>query len=235
MIGLLKRIFNPERNDEKMAKVLYITANPKTEDQSFSLTVGKAFLEAYRQENPKDEIIKLDVYHTKIPYIDTDVFSGWGKLQKGTAFEQLSTDEKEKVSALNTLVDQFVAADKYVFVTPMWNFSIPPLMKAYIDAICVAGKTFKYTAEGPVGLLPGKKAVHIQARGGIYSEGPRKEVEMGDRYIHTIMGFFGITDVESIIVEGMAQMPNEAENIKAKAIEHAKKVAKNFAREKVTV
>ncbi|UOF92000.1 FMN-dependent NADH-azoreductase [Fodinisporobacter ferrooxydans] len=218
-----------------MAKVLYITANPKTENESYSLSVGKAFLDAYRQENPKDEIIKLDVYNTKIPYIDTDVFSGWGKLQKGTAFEQLSADEKEKVSALNTLVDQFVAADKYIFVTPMWNFSIPPLMKAYIDAICIAGKTFKYTAEGPIGLLPKKKAVHIQARGGMYSEGPAKEMEMGDRYIRTIMGFFGITDMESIIVEGMAAMPNEAENIRAKAIERAKKAAKNFAKELVTV
>jgi len=218
-----------------MAKVLYITANPKTEEQSFSLSVGKAFLEAYKQENPNDEITVVDLYKTEIPYIDTDVFSGWGKLQQGTAFDQLSADEKAKVSAINALTDQFVAADKYVFVTPMWNFSFPPKLKAYIDTFCIAGKTFKYTAEGPVGLLTGKKAVHIQARGGVYSEGPAKEVEFGDRYLRAVLGFIGITDVESVIVEGMAMMPQEADNIKAKAIERAKEVAKNFAKSGVTV
>jgi FMN-dependent NADH-azoreductase len=218
-----------------MAKVLYITSNPKTTEQSYSLAVGKAFLEAYSKERPNDEITNLDLYEIDIPYIDTDVFNGWGKLQKGTAFEQLSTDEKDKVSRINTLTEQFTSADKYVFVTPLWNFSIPPRMKAYIDNICIAGKTFKYTEQGPVGLLTDKKAVHIQARGGIYSEGPAKEMEFGDRYIRAILTFVGVPDIESIIVEGMAQMPNEAENIKARAIEKAKDVAKNFARERVTV
>ncbi|MDM5189032.1 FMN-dependent NADH-azoreductase [Bacillus sp. DX4.1] len=212
-----------------MRKVLYITANPKTAEQSYSLAVGQAFLEAYRQENANDEIIELDLYKTHLPYIDADVFSGWGKLQQGTSFESLSPEEQEKVAAINKLTDQFVEADKYVFVTPMWNFSFPPLMKAYIDTICIAGKTFKYTAEGPVGLLAGKKTVHIQARGGIYSNGPAKEMEFGDRYLRAIMGFVGITDVHSIIVEGMNQMPDEAQSIKEKAIAEAKEVAKRFA------
>src|SRR5699024_3735453 len=72
---------------------------------------------------------------------------------------------KGKVKRLEELSNQFVNADKYVFVTPFWNFSFPPVMKAYLDSVSVAGKTFKYTAEGPVGLLPDKKALHIQARG----------------------------------------------------------------------
>jgi FMN-dependent NADH-azoreductase len=235
VLGLLKKIFNPERTDEKVAKLLFITANPKTVDQSYSLTVGKAFLDAYQQENPKDEIIELDLYNTNIPYIDTDVLSGWGKLQQGTAFEELSTVEKDKVSRINELTDQLIAADKYVFVTPMWNFSIPPKMKAYIDTICIAGKTFKYTENGPVGLLTDKSAVHIQSRGGVYSEGPAKDFEFGDRYIRSVLTFLGVPSIESVIVEGTAQMPNEAENIKAKAIEHAKEAAKKFARQEVTV
>ncbi|MEH6892358.1 FMN-dependent NADH-azoreductase [Bacillus sp. JJ864] len=212
-----------------MSKILYITANPKTPDQSYGLSVGQAFLEVYRSEAPNDEIIELDLYKTNIPYIDADVFSGWGKLQQGTVFENLSAEEQSKVSAINKLTDQFVEADKYVFVTPMWNFSFPPLMKAYIDTICIAGKTFKYTAEGPVGLLSGKKTVHIQARGGIYSEGPAKEMEFGDRYLRAIMSFVGIIDVQSVFVEGMNQMPNEAERIKGKAIAQAREIAKNFA------
>ncbi|MFY0546117.1 FMN-dependent NADH-azoreductase [Brevibacillus sp. H7] len=218
-----------------MSKMLYITANPKSDEQSYSLSVGRAFLEAYRTEKPNDEIIELDLYKMDIPYIDTDVFSGWGKLQQGKAFEELSAEEKSKVAKINELTEQFISADKYVFVTPMWNFSIPPKMKAYIDTICIAGKTFKYTENGPVGLLTDKKAVHIQARGGIYSEGPAKEVEFGDRYMRAIFQFIGITDVQSIIVEGMAQMPNEAESIKQKAILKAQEAAKKFARDVVQV
>ncbi|SFI85096.1 FMN-dependent NADH-azoreductase [Thermoflavimicrobium dichotomicum] len=211
-----------------MATVLYITANPKPVHQSYSLSVAEEFLNAYRQVHPQDEVIELDLYKIDIPYIDLDVFSGWGKLQQGSAFEELSADEKAKVSRINELTEQFVAADKYVFVTPMWNFSIPPKMKAYIDTICIAGKTFKYTEQGPVGLLPTKKAVHIQARGGVYSEGPARDSEFGDRYIRAVLNFLGVTNVESVIVEGMNQMPQEAESIKAKAIEHAREVAKRF-------
>jgi FMN-dependent NADH-azoreductase len=212
-----------------MAKVLYITANPKPEEQSYSLTVGREFLNTYREANPNDEIIELDLYQTNIPYIDADVFSGWGKLQQGTAFEELTPDEKEKVTRINELTDQFTSADKYVLVTPMWNFSIPPKMKAYIDTICIAGKTFKYTEQGPVGLLTDKTAVHIQARGGIYSEGPTTDFEFGDRYIRAVLAFLGVHSVESIIAEGMAQMPDQAETIKAKAIERAKQIANTFA------
>lgn len=223
-----------ERKDVKMSKVLYITANPKPIDQSFSLTVGEAFLEAYKQANSQDEIIKVDLYKTEVPLIDEDVFNAWGKLQQGIAFDALTEQEQAKVSQMNMLVEQFMEADKYVFVTPLWNFSVPPKMKAYIDNIAIAGKTFKYTAEGPVGLLEGKKAVHIQARGGIYSEGPAKDMEFGDRYIKQLLGFVGVTDVQSIIVEGVSAMPDKAEEIKGKAIEEAKEVAKTFADEVVT-
>ncbi|MFC4767544.1 FMN-dependent NADH-azoreductase [Effusibacillus consociatus] len=218
-----------------MAQVLLITANPKAAEQSFSLSVAKEFLNEYRNENPNDEIVELDLYKMNIPNLDEDVFNAWGKLQAGTSFDQLTATEKEKVSRLSDLVDQFVAADKYIFVTPLWNFGVPPVMKSYIDAVSVAGKTFKYTEQGPVGLLPDKKAVHIQARGGIYSGGPAKDMEFGDRYIRAVLSFFGITDVESVIAEGMAFTPNEAEKIKANAIERAKEVAKNFARPTVNV
>jgi FMN-dependent NADH-azoreductase len=218
-----------------MAKVLYITANPKAEEQSFSLSVGRAFLDAYRKEQPGDEIIELDLYRTELPYIDTDVFSGWGKLQQGKAFEELSADEKAKVARINQLTDQFISADKYVFVTPLWNFSFPPKVKAYIDSICIAGKTFKYTANGSVGLLGDKKALHIQARGGIYSEGPAQDMEFGDRYLRAIFQFIGITDADSLIVEGMAQLPDQAQQIKEKAMNQAQETARWFAKATVRV
>ncbi|MBU3176573.1 FMN-dependent NADH-azoreductase [Clostridium estertheticum] len=211
-----------------MSKVLYITANPKTKENSFSLAVGNEFLEAYKKSNPSDEITTLDLYKTEVPFINEVVFSAWGKLGAGITFEKLDKEEQNKVVAMNNLLDQFIAADKYVFVTPLWNFTIPPMMKAYLDNICIVNKTFKYTQNGPVGLLTDKKAVHIQARGGVYSVGPAADLESGDRYINTILSFIGITDKQSIIVEGMNEAPDKADEIKKNAIKEARKVAQKF-------
>lgn len=211
-----------------MATVLYITAHPHDHQTSFSMAVGKEFIEEYREANPSDEVIHVDLFASDIPQIDADVFSGWGKLRAGSSFDQLSDSEKAKVSRLNEIVDQYVAADKYVFVSPMWNFSFPPVLKAYIDAVSIAGKTFKYTENGPVGLLAGKKAIHIQASGGVYSEGPAAGFESGYSYLAKIMQFHGVPSFEGIFVEGMAAAPDNAEAIKEKAIAKAKEAAKKF-------
>ncbi|WP_219836800.1 FMN-dependent NADH-azoreductase [Paenibacillus sp. R14(2021)] len=211
-----------------MATVLFITAHPHDHQASYSMAVGKEFIDAYREANPTDEVVNVDLYKENIPTIDADVFAGWGKLQSGTAFDQLSDEEKAKIARLGQIVDQFVAADKYVFVSPMWNFSFPPVLKAYIDAICVAGKTFKYTSEGPIGLLTDKKGLHIQASGGVYSEGPAAGMESGFSYLKKIAGFTGIPSFEPLFVEGVAMNPAEAPAIKEKAIAKAKELAKTF-------
>ncbi|APH05728.1 FMN-dependent NADH-azoreductase [Bacillus weihaiensis] len=211
-----------------MAKLLYITAHPHDDTQSFSMAAGKAFIESYKEANPSDEIVHIDLYKEDIPQLDVDVFSGWGKLQSGKGFEELSNEEKAKVSRLNELSEQFINGDKYVFVTPLWNFSFPAAMKAYIDSVAVAGKAFKYTAEGPVGLLTDKKALHIQARGGIYSEGPAAEFEMGHRYLNVIMNFFGVPSFEGLFIEGHNAMPDKAEEIKANGIARATDLGKTF-------
>ncbi|MGA9226897.1 MAG: FMN-dependent NADH-azoreductase [Mesobacillus sp.] len=211
-----------------MAKVLYITAHPLNEEQSVSLAAGKAFIETYKEVNQNDEIVHLDLFKENIPQIDADVLGGWGKLQQGTAFETLSSDAQAKIGRLAELVEQFTGADKFVFVTPLWNFSFPPVMKAYLDSVAVAGKTFRYTAEGPVGLLTDKKALHIQARGGYYSEGPAAEVEMGHRYLATIMNFFGVPSFEGVFIEGHNANPEKAQEIKENGIARAKDIAHTF-------
>ncbi|MFE0508160.1 FMN-dependent NADH-azoreductase [Peribacillus butanolivorans] len=211
-----------------MTKVLYITAHPNDETQSYSMAVGKTFIETYKEVNPSHEIVNIDLYKENIPEIDVDVFSGWGKLQSGKGFEELSSEEKTKVGRLSELCEQFIVADKYIFVTPLWNFSFPPVLKAYIDSVSVAGKTFKYTDKGPVGLLTDKKALHIQARGGIYSEGPAAEMEMGHRYLNIMMQFFGVPSFDGLFVEGHAAMPDKAQEIKENAITRAKDLASTF-------
>ncbi|RBP03360.1 FMN-dependent NADH-azoreductase [Rossellomorea aquimaris] len=211
-----------------MAQVLYITAHPHDDTLSYSMAVAKAFMDTYKEVNPDDQVVHIDLYREHIPHIDADVFSGWGKLQTGKGFEELSSEEKSKVNRLNELSEQFISADKYVFVTPLWNFSFPPVMKAYIDSVAVAGKSFKYTEQGPVGLLTDKKAIHIQARGGIYSEGPAAGMEMGHRYLDIIMQFFGVPSFEGVFVEGHAAMPDKAPEIKENAIARAKDAAHTF-------
>ncbi|MDV2582932.1 FMN-dependent NADH-azoreductase [Alkalibacillus haloalkaliphilus] len=211
-----------------MTQVLYITAHPNGETKSFSMAAAKTFIEQYQNNNPEDEIVHIDLFHEDIPHIDADVFSGWEKLGQSGSFNDLTEVEQYKVGRLSELCEQFINADKYVFVSPLWNFSFPPVMKAYLDAVSVSGKTFYYTAEGPVGLLTDKKALHIQARGGIYSEGPAAPMEMGHRYLETMMQFYGVPTFEGLFIEGHNAMAEKAEEIKENGIERAKQVALTF-------
>ncbi|EOV9525862.1 FMN-dependent NADH-azoreductase [Bacillus cytotoxicus] len=211
-----------------MTKVLFITANPNSAETSFGMAVGEAFIEAYKNENPQHEVITIDLFHTTVPVIDADVFAAWGKFAAGEGFEALTENQQQKIAAMNTNLEIFMNADRYVFVTPMWNFGYPPVMKAYLDNIAIAGKTFKYTENGPVGLLEGKKALHIQATGGIYSEGDYAAVDFGRQHLNTVLGFIGVSDTEYLAVEGMNANPEKAQEIKEAAIAKARELAKRF-------
>ncbi|MGG4147471.1 FMN-dependent NADH-azoreductase [Paenibacillus algorifonticola] len=211
-----------------MSTVLYITAHPGSPEASYSLSVGEQFVQAYQESHPEDQVVHVDLYQRSIPHIDSDVLEAWGKLQTGGSFDQLTAAQQQKVTQLNQLLDEFVAADKYVFVAPMWNFSYPPVLKAYIDSFCVRAKTFKYTENGPVGLLQNKKAFYIQASGGVYSEGPVADRENGSRHLKTVLNFVGITDFDHLFVEGLSTAGDRAPLIKAAAIDKARSAAGNF-------
>ncbi len=211
-----------------MSTLLYITAHPHDASTSYSLSVGEEFVQAYRVAHPQDEVIRLDLYQTNIPHMDADVFSGWGILQSGGAFEHLSPESQTKVARLSELVDQFVAVDKIVIVNPVWNFLFPPVLKAYFDAVSVAGKTFRYSPSGPVGLIPSKKVLHIQASGSVLSKGPMAGYEFSNSYIRMLFSFFGVPFINSIFVEGMPVAPEQADAIKDKAIQTACELAISF-------
>lgn len=202
-------------------KLLYINSNPKLVEHSKGRQIGEKFLESFKQSHPEVEITTLNLYEMDIPELDIDVITGWDKLGKGMLFENLTTLEQEKITKIDQLTMQFVDAEYYVFVSPLWNLSFPAKLKAYIDTVIVAGKTFKYTENGAEGLLSGKKAVHIQTRGGVYSEGPMKELEFGDRYIKSALQFLGIDVLPSIIAEGMDHHPEQAEQIISRALDEA--------------
>ncbi|PFN04317.1 FMN-dependent NADH-azoreductase [Bacillus cereus] len=211
-----------------MTKVLFITANPNPVEASFGMAVGEAFIEAYKNEHPQDEVVTIDLFNTTVPALDAEVFAAWGKFAAGEGFETLSESQQEKIAAMNSNLETFMNADRYVFVTPMWNFSYPPVVKAYLDNLSIAGKTFKYTENGPVGLLEDKKALHIQATGGVYSEGPYAAMDFGRKHLNAVLGFMGVSDTEYLAVEGMNANPEKAPEIKEAAIANARELAKRF-------
>jgi FMN-dependent NADH-azoreductase len=197
-----------------MSKVLYIKANPKPDSESNTFKLSNVFLEEYKKSNPNDEIVTLDLYKENIQPLNQkglhDMFSGGN----GEAYNHANL---------------FASADKYIIAAPMWNLSIPSILKSYIDYVCYAGISFKYTAQGSVGLLENKKAIHIVSRGGAYNEPPGSEYEMGDRYLRTILGFMGVKDVQTLALDLTNVLQGEQlEEAREKSNEEARKIAKEF-------
>lgn len=211
-----------------MNKILYITANPKHVKDSYSLQVGEQFIKEYQNQNPDDEIITVDLFNTDVPFIDSDVFNAWNKLGQGIAFTDLSATEQSKVSAMGENLETFMNADKYVFVVPLWNFGLPPVVKAYIDNLAIAGKTFKYTEQGPVGLLKNKKALIIESSGGVYSNIENNPYEHGYNHLKVVLPFMGINDVEAIFVEGVNLSPEAGKEGLQKGFASAETISKTF-------
>lgn len=210
-----------------MARLLYITCNLKPAEISCSLSVGKEFLDEYLRQNPDDEVHFLDLYRDNIQRIDADVLSGWGKMRNGASFASLTDDEQRKIGRICKHADQFIAADKYVFVTPMFNLGFPAELKMYIDTVCVVGKTFVYTPTGPVGLLKnqGRKCIHIHSNGGFHYG---KVEDHSVPYLKSIMGFMGIENFEAIVIEGVDAIPDRADEFKGIATEKARNMAVGF-------
>lgn len=186
-----------------MVQLLYVKANPKAEQHSNSLSVGRRLVDAYRSSHADARIDEIDVYEQDIPLIGRDFLTARMKTAAGAEPADLLPAEQRSVGRIHRFTDQFIAADIYVFAYPLWNLGIPPLLKAYVDMIKMARKTFRYTPEGPVGLLRNKAAVLIQSSGDVYSYGPLKEFEHGSRYLKSVLSFIGVERIESILMEGM--------------------------------
>ncbi|KQV85727.1 FMN-dependent NADH-azoreductase [Pelomonas sp. Root1237] len=126
----------------------------------------------------------------------------------------------------NAYMDELLAADVLVIGAPMYNLSIPTPLKAWIDRVAVAGKTFQYTATGPQGLLKGKKAFIASARGGVYSAGsPAAALEHQESYLIGLLAFLGVTDVKVVRAEGIAFGPQAKDAAIAKALQDIEAIA----------
>lgn len=143
----------------------------------------------------------------------------------GAAIHQLAPAERESMEHILRFTDAFIAADFCIFAYPLWNFSVPPMLKAYIDTIKMARRTFRYTPHGPVGLLTGKTAVLIQSSGDVYSRGPLQRFEHGSRYLRDVLTFIGVERIETIVLEGMDTAREEREAKRRRAMEEAERLA----------
>ncbi len=208
-----------------MSKVLFVKANNRPADQAISVQLYDAFLESYKASHPQDEVEVLDLFEENPPYYDAFVIGA--NYKAGQGFD-VSAEEQVAVERVNRYMNQFLAAEKIVIAFPLWNFTVPAVLHTYFDYLSQAGKTFKYTPEGPVGLAGGKKVMLLHASGGVYSEGPGADVELAVRYVKSMLGFWGITDVEKFLIEGHNAFPDRAAQIVAEGLEQAKEVAKQF-------
>jgi len=116
------------------------------------------------------------------------------------------------------LLEEFLASDVLVIGAPMYNFAIPSTLKAWIDRIAVAGKTFRYGPNGPEGLAGGKRVIVVSTRGGLYSDGAAAAMDHQEGYLRTVFGFLGIRELEFVRAEGL----NMGEAVRARGLESAR-------------
>ncbi len=159
-------------------------------DSSASRAVTREIVWRWRAAVPNLEVTYLDLATESVPHL-----SG-GSLARHDA-GQAQRDAQ--------LLADFLASDVIVIGAPMYNFTVPTQLKAWIDRVLVAGKTFRYTASGPVGLAAGKRVIIAVSRGGIYSQDAAGEY--AESYLRHVFAFVGITDVTFVRAEGLAISP----------------------------
>ncbi|AYC30404.1 FMN-dependent NADH-azoreductase [Paenisporosarcina cavernae] len=205
--------------------VLVVKANNRPSTEGISSKMYDVFMEEISQA--KDVTVNtFDVFKEDMPYFGQDFFTAMGKSAQA---EPLNDVEQRILTASNKAMDAFMEADVVVFAFPLWNKTIPAALQTFIDYIYRAGVTFSYNENGPIGLVPDKKAIILNARGGVYSTPEMAPSEMSVNYIRMIMNFFGIKDVEEIIIEGHNQFPDRAEEIIAEGMRKVQESAARLA------
>ena len=178
-------------------KLLQIDSSARAGSVTRRLTAQ--FTKQWKAKHPTGELIQRDLSTTTLPLITDD----WRATQLDPS--KLSPSERGYLSTSDALIEEVQAADIIVIGVPMYNFSIPALLKAWIDQIVRIGKTVSYGSDGPHGLLGNRKVVVITARGGAYEKGtPREKLDFQEPYLRHILGFVGLTDVTFIHAENQA-------------------------------
>jgi FMN-dependent NADH-azoreductase len=205
-----------------MKRLLHIIASPR-EDESRTLQIAGSFLDAFVEKHPEWVIDELDLGKEDLPSITAKQVGGKYVLLSG---KDLYGRLKENWVEILQHIERFKMADFYLVSTPMWNFSIPYMLKHYIDIIVQPRYLFKFGENGQaIGLLNDKKMVVASSRGGQYT-GDTKSLDFQEPYLRVIFGFVGITDIEFVKAEPM----DMGAELQKEKLEEAKMAARELAR-----
>jgi len=209
-----------------MAKLLYIQASPRG-GRSKSIQVADAFLAACLKAHPGDQAVTLDLFGKDLPAFDGAALDAKYAIMHG---KQHTAEQAEAWKGVEAVIAEFISADKYLLAVPMWNFGIPYRLKHYLDLLVQPGCTFSFSPEkGYEGLVTGKPAMIVFARGGDYENADPNTVDFQKRYLELALGFIGITDVRSVVVQPtLAGGPEVASRKIDAAIAEARKLAETF-------
>jgi len=177
-----------------MKRILFIHSSLFS-DNSASTQIAQSLVKQLIEENPGSEVTRVDLANNALPHLEADEFNSW-------MIPADQRDEAQKVLASRSdkLIDQLLSHDTLVLAVPMYNLGIPSTLKTWIDRISRTGKTFSYTADGPVGLVEGMHAYLVFARGGIYRDTP---LDTQTGHLTAVLGLMGINKVETIFAEGL--------------------------------
>ncbi len=164
--------------------------------QGQSSQLSSRFVAQWQAAHADGSVIVRDLASDPIPHLDGARFGAFLSQPEGRTQEQ-----QQVLDFSDALINELKSADVIVLGLPMYNFGIPSMLKSYIDHVARAGQTFKYTEQGPVGLLSGKKVVVFAARGGLYA-GTAKDTQTS--YVRDFFNFIGISDIEFVYAEGLA-------------------------------
>jgi FMN-dependent NADH-azoreductase len=199
-------------------KLLRVDSSARRNSVSRQLTAR--FVEAWQQEHPQGEVIERDLAATTLPHI-TDEWVHAVHSDPAT----LTSEQKQVLQLSDALVEELLQADTIVIGAPMYNFAIPAPLKAWIDQVVRVGKTVLFAANGPRGILKGKKVYVITSRGGAFRPGtPTERFDYQEPYLRHILAFIGLTDVTFIHAEN--QKPGaQAEIARAAAVAQIQQLA----------
>ncbi|WP_096186466.1 FMN-dependent NADH-azoreductase [Evansella halocellulosilytica] len=191
-----------------MNTVLFVKANDLPVENSVSVKMYNRFLKRYKELNPNDNVVEVDLYEVTLPYLGSKLIKTSSKAAKGVA---MSREERVIHQFVTDKLEQFISADKIVIAFPLWNLTVPAVLHSYLDYMHHPGKTFSYSEEGATGLLTDKKVVLLNARGGVYAEGDR--FEMAVNFVRNHLNFFGITNITTCVIEGHHEFPDRGKEI----------------------
>jgi FMN-dependent NADH-azoreductase len=187
------------RKENAMKSVLVINSSAAREG-SVSRTLVEETVARLLEANPFADVVRRDLGEHPVPHLTTDTLNG----VRGTP---ASAAERQARALSDELIAELRAADTIVIGAPMYNFGVTTGLRAWFDHVLRAGETFSYSSAGPKGLLGGRRAIVIESRGGLYSEGPAAAVDFQEPYLRHLLGFVGITDVTFVRAEKIGYGP----------------------------